>query len=239
MKKKLSEQEVKQLIVKLRDKYNEYSEEYGKGYFDKQSFEDRYMEAIRTNMNMDAFACAEITFIEDLKAKAVEKKEEKRIKIEKPFTKKVEKYIEELEKKWEKYPRLFTSVDISDEAQYLCGAIQTFYNKYWLDLSQIINKESVSELKEYNKLTDVMQKFFYAMNGQLPYEVEMYLLNLKKYDIERTNMVFLKDCAQLMGRIKQVLNKISNKLFEPDERLNDILQYTEQIIEDFRFSELI
>lgn len=239
MKKKLSNNEIKKIIDKLSEQYDKYSAEHGESFFSKKDFQDRYMEALKRGMGLQAFAFAEITFLEELKEKLAKQKEEQRIKTEKPFTKKVEKYIEELEKKWQKYPRLFSSTEISDEAQYFCGALKKFYNNYWLNIARVINKENISELKDYNSLTESIQKFVLSIENKFPYEVENYILNFNKYSIEKTNMLFLKEGANLLREIMHFLSKIQNKVDQNNEILFNTMEYMEQIIQDFRFTNLM
>ncbi len=246
MDKKLSHEEILVIIKKLNKQYDEYSMEYGESFFSKKEFKKRYMEALKKKMDLQAFAFAEIAFLEDLKEKLGKKQEERRIKTEKPFTKKIEKYIEEIEDKWQKYPQLFSSSSISEEAQFFCGAVNQFYNELWLQMGKLIKKDLLSELKDYNALSYIIEKFIMATKNRFPYEVESYLFNLDRHGIEKANMLFLKEGADLLRKIKKFLTKITEKMVKEsgnseieDKTLLKTIDYIEQIITDFRFSNLI
>lgn len=254
MSKKLSYNEIKEIINKLSDKYDEYAAKHGASFFNKKSFEDRYMSALKSGMELQTFIHSEVAFFEDLKKKLEIKKEEKRIKTEKPFTKKVEKYIEELEKRWQKYPKLFSKTEISDEAQFLCGALQEFNND-WLSFTKIISRKQLPEIREYNSLTESIQLFIFSTKGKLPYEVENYMLNINRYGIEKAHMLFLKQGALLLKKAKGFLNKMKKKIQQvekhaakgngdvetllQEESLLKTEKKLEVIINDFRFAELI
>lgn len=256
MKEKMSSGEMKKILDKIAREYDEYSREHGESFFSKKAFKERYIEAIRRRMDLQAFAYAEIAFLEELKEKWARQQEERRIKTEKPFTRKIEKYIDELETRWRKYPSLFSEAEIPDEAQYFCGALGHFYNYYWLDLGSLINRNNVSELKEYNDLTDSIQKFILSVKNKVPYQVENYIFNLNSYGIEKAHMLFLKEGAGLLKKIKKILKKVKDKLVldtEPSDEeyrdeeelavkektLSKIADIAEQIIEDFRFINLM
>ncbi|MDD5065804.1 MAG: hypothetical protein PHF84_02030 [bacterium] len=257
MKEKLSYEEIKLIINKLREQYEKFAEKYGKGFFNKQAFESRYIEALKSGVGLQAFVYAEVAFFEDLKAKLKEAEERNRIKTEKPFTKKVEHYIEEMEKRWRKYTPLFTDTEISDEAQHFCGAVKDFYNEFWLTVSRIVDKNDLKAVKNYNQLTDDFHPFIFSTKKRLPYEVETYLLNLSKYDVEKANMIFLKQGVHLLKKIKRFLHHLEREadargdIPVPADRKNGLEQMLqkeyitktdqklEELINDFRFHHLI
>lgn len=248
MVKSLTFEEIKQSINKLSEQYDKYKEQYGETFFNKKSFEERYLSALKNHMNMQAFIYSEVSFFEKLKEKLDTKKEANRIKKEKPFTKKVEQYLAELEKRWVKYPRLYEETGIADESQFFCGALFEFHNKYLLKYADIIDKTNLSELKEYQELINEISLFTIATRNKIPYEVESYVLNLKKVDIEKANMLFLKQGALLIKKLKKFLIRKDKKIKEEANSLDTILKTDilssiikalDQIIFDFRFNNLI
>jgi len=256
MDENLSENEILQIINKLRQQYDEHAERYGKNFFNRQAFENRYMQALKRKMDLQAFIQAEVALFDDLRKKLEQRQEEQRIKLDKPFSKKIDQYIDELEDQWQKYPRLYESTKISDEAQFLCGAIQEFYNKFWLSISPVINKEIVTELRGYNTITDSLQKFFMSTSNKLPLEVENYIFNLSRYNADRADMIFLKEVANLlkdimdfMKRIKKIVNERAGSFSDKNkqeledmlgiEKVDRIIENAEQIIKDFRFTNLL
>lgn len=250
MGKKLSEKEIFSIIEKLRHQYDEYAEKYGKKYFNRDAFERRYLQALKDRVNLQVFVFAEVMAFEDMKKNIEQKQEEARIRREKPFTQKVERLIQAMEDRYKRYPRLFGYTDISDEAQYLSGAIEEFYNNYWLKLNKIIEKNNINQLKQYDSITEKFRSFVSLSKASLPYEIEMYVLNIEKYGIERANMLFLKKSAMFLREIKLFLDSIEIEEDETMEFLDygelkrrDVLEIIKQklaqIIADFRFKEFI
>ncbi len=253
MKQHLSTKEINEMLSKLRLQYDDYATQYSKSFFNKQEFENRYLNALHSGMDIQNFILAEINFFEQLKIKWHKIEQEEYIRREKPFTKKVEQYIDEWEKQWRKYNPLFTETDISDEAQHFLGSLNQFYNESWLLLVNTIDKKNLTLLNTYNNITIQFQKYVNPLKDKLPYEVEVYQLNIHKAGLEQANMVFLKKGAALTKELKQFIEKMElQNNFSSNQQLPHELneaqkrklflqtqQQIEQIIADFRFKSFI
>ncbi len=64
--KKLTPGEIKSIVDKIRKKYDEYTYKYFKPKTLKDAFEDRYIKALRSSVDVSAFFLAEISAIEEL-----------------------------------------------------------------------------------------------------------------------------------------------------------------------------
>ena len=60
MPEKLSDNEIKEILAKLKDQYEKYAVEYSPKYFNKKEFEERRLDAVKKEMNMEAFVLAEV-----------------------------------------------------------------------------------------------------------------------------------------------------------------------------------
>ncbi|MBN1897221.1 MAG: hypothetical protein JW827_00450 [Spirochaetes bacterium] len=252
MQTKFSEEELSGMVQKLRKEYDELAEQYGTNLFNKKKFEERYIQALKNKVDLQSFIYAEVQAVRDIKRKIELKEEEERIKKEKPITRKIEKFIAQLEEKIKKYHPLFTDVEISDEAQHFCGALDEFYNHYWIILDKILGKSQPGNITKYIALSGKIQRFIHSTKDHLPYEVEQYIININKFGIEKANMMFLKEGAILLREINNLLRgvrieddeeeiifKIAEKSSTKVEALKIIIDYIDEIIDNFRFSGFI
>lgn len=257
MGKKLTEAEIRQIVSKLREQYGEYAKKHGASFFSKEAFEARYREAIKSGIDLEVFAYAEVRFFEELKKKLADTEERQRIRTEKPFTKKVEQYIEELELKWRKYPAALVDAEISEEAQHFTGALEDFYSGPWLTAGIFVRGSDPADQKEYGGLTEEVQRFVRSTRDRLPYEAELYLLNSGRMGIEKANMLFLRSAAALLKKMNRFLKRLCEKAEEGairlapktaeadragimnSENLAGICGRLEEIIADFRFQHLV
>jgi hypothetical protein len=249
MQPKFTEEELSVMVKKLRKEYDELAEQYGTNMFNKKKFEERYIQALKNKIDLQSFIYAEVQAVKDIKRKIEIKEEEDRIKKEKPITRKIEKFIEQLEEKIKKYSPLFTHAEISEEAQRFCGALDELYNHYWIILDKILGKSQPGNITKYIALSGKMQRFIHSTKDHLPYEVEQYIMNINKFGIEKANMMFLKEGAMLLKEInallksinieddeEEIIFKIAEKNSTKTEALNIIKDYIDDIIENFRFS---
>ena len=241
MKNSLSLPEIDAIIDKLRVKYDEHEKKYGAFYFNKKSFEDRYLDALRKKINLQAFAYAEVTAFEEMKKRFEQRQEEYKIKKDKPFSKKIERIFEELSKRIIKYPLLFKETDLFIEGQYFCGALLHFYNSDWLNLTKMIDKSNLAILKSYNNVSTMIGNFIFSTKIHPSLEVENYLLNLHKSSENKAKILFLKQSVSVTKEIKKVLQMILDFLKEKEqkEKVKVILENVNQIIYDFRLTDLV
>src|SRR4030067_2189819 len=95
----MSDAEINKLILKLRNKYSEYSKK-NPAWFNREAFEERLTMAFQNKMNMEGFILAEISNFEKIKSKYEKKKSEK------PFADQVERIIGEHLARMKKYPEI-------------------------------------------------------------------------------------------------------------------------------------
>ncbi len=241
MKNDLTQKEIDAIIMKLRNRYEEYEKKYGASFFNKKSFEKRYLEALKNKMNLKVFAYAEVEAFEEMKKRFEQKQEEYRIKTERPFSKKIDKMYEQFLENISKYPQLFSDTELFLEGQYFCGALLDFYNNFWVTLTKFIDNNNLSILKNFNSISNKIGNFIFSTKLHPPLEVENYLLNLKKNDIDKSRMIFFKSGISVISDIKKFLHKnikmISDK--EKKEAVQICLDMINDITTDFRLTDLV
>ncbi|TFH38149.1 MAG: hypothetical protein E4G96_10850, partial [Chrysiogenales bacterium] len=120
----MSVAEINQLVVKLKQKYSEYSEK-NPTWFNRQAFEERLLMAVRNRMNMEAFILAEVSNFEKVRERYEKKKGEK------PFAQQVDRIIEEMTARIMKYPEIRFHPKAGMEISRFYGAISLFALDYF------------------------------------------------------------------------------------------------------------
>lgn len=193
----MPEEEINQLIQKLKDRYAEYSKK-NPTWFNVDAFNDRLIMAYRNRMNLEAFILAEIANFEKVRGKYEKKKSEK------SFSEQVDKIIDEMTARIKKYPALKFHPKAGLEITYFYGALSEFERNYYAILFILIDDKAVKDRlisfeNELNRLA--------APRGTLPAKrIEDHMLKLgmkdaRELEIERDKNEYLKESAFLLHEI--------------------------------------
>jgi len=259
MKEKLSYDELSKVIAKLRAEYDRLSREMDSGLFDRPSFEQRYTDALKSRIDIQTFAFAEMSALEEKKKIHQQREREIRIRTDKTYTKKIDRMLEEMAERTRKYPLLYGDSGISEEASRLCGAFDLLYYENWLPLDWIIEKDDLKSRTRYAALTREFLKFIGKSGRSLPLEVDKYVMESGRNGDEKADRQFLQEAAMLLSSVISFLQDLQ-EFRSPDDLLEfpgspdkpsvfngyrrkdawDMIgQNFSAVINDFRFSELI
>ncbi len=194
----LSNEEIDRLIMKLRQRYKEYSEKYNPVWFNIEAFEQRYIMALENKMNLEGFILAEISNFEKVKEK-YDKKVKRR-----NFSEKVDNMIKENLGRILKYPKIKFHPSADLEMCHFYGAIQEFtlyiFSILWIIIKDPKIKSRVDDF-EY-KLTELS-----IPKGKSPAKrINDHLLllsrkDVKEIEIERDKNEYLKESAFILHQI--------------------------------------
>jgi hypothetical protein len=258
-KEKLSYDELSLVITKIREEYDRLSAEMDSRLFDRPSFEKRYRDALISKIDVQTFAFAEMSALED-KKKLFEKRErEIKIRTEKTYTKKIDKMLEEMAERTRKYPLLYAGSGITEEASHLCGALESLYYENWLPLERVIEKEDSKNRNKYAALSRDFLKFIGKSRTSLPLEVDRYVMEAERNGDDKADRQFLKEAAMLLSSVIALLQDLQDFRMPEDvlefpgspdkpspfnglarkEAWDIIGKKFSEVINDFRFSELI
>lgn len=191
----LSNVEIKNLIDKLRTKFDEYAFTYSPKYFDRGAFESRLKFAETKKMNLEAFILAEITNFEKIKSDYEKKQGQGEV------SRKIDNLIEAQMKAVAKYPSVRLHHHCGVELPHFVGGVNVLLEEYlpvlWLVLSDNSYRDDLNELEQ--KLSD-----FALFKGAKPPKKCEDLIHLFTYaelkdvEIEKIRNNFMKECAFLL-----------------------------------------
>lgn len=256
MSQKLRPEEIDKLLAKIRERFVEYGKQMGEKFFNLEAFNTRYADALRKRTDMQTFLYAEVMALEDRKRQCEEKEREIRIRTDKTFTHKIERMLEGMADRIRSYPELYAKEGLPFEARHLCGALGQFHARDWLTVGMMVDQHNLKDLKMYNLLSTEIGRFTLAAKGKLPYEVETYILNIRRHGEEKALLLLLKEGAKLMGKCIKFLSAMD--LGDSGKRLNieygagaiyhaqsreevciAIQEELDRLVRDFRFTDLV
>lgn len=213
MFKKLSSDEIKLVVGKIRSKYNDLINELKKPESLLNAFEERYITALRTMKDISVFLLAEIEAVNEIfeleKKKREEFDEKNKMKKGKSFADKV---FEENSKKIQKYPRVNLGPNSDEEIERLVGAVRKFIIYNWPVLTYIYKNDRTTQYKYiFDNLFDrLIAKIGY--NGEVPI-ARSYLLTLQRFStdtkkIENEYYMIIKEIAFLLNETLTYLKKV-------------------------------
>ena len=258
----LSNNEVNELVTKLREKYKEYSEKYHKKWFNLDAFDERLTFALKSRMDLEGFILAEISTFEKLKIQYDNKKKSK----ENLFSQEVDKIIEENLARIKKYPQILFHPKCGIEISYIYGAL-SYLLSYIFPITRIIITDNI--LKRNVVSLEDRLVFLAEVRGDIHSKRigdHILLLNRKEVrpiDIEKDSSDYLKESGFILHEIIDFCDGIMDsgheewnypitfqKLFIEEERKRGVIdlfkgmtgygailkikEYASEIIEDFR-----
>jgi len=226
---KLTDQEIRLALEKIRQKYQILIDKFHKPYTIAKLFEDRFMNALKSKADISVFLLAEIEAVQEIYNQEVEKQKQRE---EESMTKKInqksfaDKVLEENQKKIIKYPKIDVSPDADEEIERLFGAIRVLILNFWPIINQIYKNEPNYPAKRLisNYYHTLLTKYDYK--GEVPiaksYIIALNMIpkNFKKIDYERNYII--KETAFLLNEMLTEMKKIMNEdaLPNPQNKLS-------------------
>ncbi len=245
--------EIEIRIKRLKDRYIEFGEKYGKKRFNLEKFEQRYQEALKSNYNLQIFVMAEEEALTQLYQETINPKIEKD-KYETSFLKKVDKILEDYDERIKNYPYIDFHPDANEELKYLYGAIKQFY-LYIFPLLEIIfgsRELGTNVIKDFSVFYSFID--YYGRDTQNGYSrrIEDHIIKLKHYSAAETEQDYrniIIESAQYFNKLSIFLKKYKTNIFSEKElnvsleifgkdkmNYHEIIDYTLDWIEDFFYN---
>lgn len=249
--RKLTPAEIKSTVQKIRMKYDEYHYKYFKSTKFKQQFEERYINALKTGVDISAFLLAEIEAIEEL----LKREEEKVLAKDPPTVKELpqksfaDKIIEENRQKILKYPEINFHPDASEEIRRLYGALNKLQQEYWPSLYNVLRNTV------YSLNTRIMMNMETQLNtlggtgkDGVSARLDRYIARLNRFPrdykaIDKEEKDYLLEVAFFLHSLVETLTEAQVKYHaslgeEEKIRLAEVINYVTDLLVDFRLKDL-
>ena len=240
--------EITNVVEKIRRKYDEYVSKFFRPRSLRESFEGRYIRALRAKLDISSFLIAEISAIEELI-----KREEERIllgpvKVEGEKAPDIaDKILEENRKRIEKYADMPFHKDAREEVRRLLGALDALAQESWPELAGALRNTgySMNSLDMLN-LDSQLRYLSSPDRDEVPQFLMRLVAQLRKFPrnysaIEREEKeyileaaFFLNDLFSIIERVKRVYTDLSA---EEKRALDSVLLYVWGVISDFRLKD--
>ncbi len=243
--RKLTPGEITGAVEKIRKKYDTYVSKFFKPRTLKEAFEERYIRALRSGVDISSFLLAEISAIEELIDR-----EEKRIAQEpvKPDPQKQQSFadrvLEENRQRIIKYPDIPFHNDASEETRRLLGALSDLLRERWQGIGEALRNTMYSmSSSEMLALDSQLRSLASADKNEPPQFLIRLVAQLRKFPrnhaaIERDEKeyvleaaFFLNDLFVVLERVKRVYTDLAA---EARQAIDDNLLHVWEIISDFR-----
>ncbi|EPG73482.1 hypothetical protein LEP1GSC058_2896 [Leptospira fainei serovar Hurstbridge str. BUT 6] len=257
----LTDEELKKIVEKIRSEYREGAQQSPK-LFDNKGFEDRYIQTLKHRGNLEKFLKDEVGFLEKVKEKHRELVE--RRNASKGDT--INRILDEQEEKLSKYPRIDFHPLARTEMRYFYGAMTNFAETEYPVLIHIFR--GTPEFSSFQDSLAMIERIGVSRRGMPSLRIAEHIkalldANGNQSSMERDSQNILKEVsialAKLMQTIKDCIekNRVSDRMtVQVSERefpkaaeayknllfgiaLEKIIVRVENIIRDFRMSELV
>ena len=249
------------LIAQLRSKYERAASKYGKKYFDMVQLEARITHMMQSGLSVQTFLEQEMEFYLRTEAIAEVKVSDQKKKDE--FNKRVEDMMAANDALLDKYDDVFFDPAASHEIRRLVGAITKWVKYYYPVIESLLR--GTSSWETINQLTGELERFNVPHEFSPTVLLRHYVEELKTMGVsqrERVERKLLQTAALALYRLEkiiidelQLLKNRSHELFMKfpgyDEDIKDLwhekkqstaleetLDFTRQIVDDFRLRDL-
>ncbi len=253
---RFSSRDADALLEKIRSSYDEFSTRYGKSPLLKDHFEQRYVSALRSRMNLEAFLSAELSAVQDLLGQASRQNDREeqirlvrmRRKEQREESKRQEVETVAAARPISSYPEYPLNVPSSETIRRLFGAFAHLEREYWPPLDRILRKFFPRNLS-WSRVDLENNLFLLASPSEkrLPPVLERYTGVLERSDhdmavIAKEEHRCMIEASLFCDRFLQTLAQLrSNQGLSYDESriVLESIEYTEGIVIDFRLQEFL
>jgi hypothetical protein len=236
--------EINKAVEKLKRLYTKYAQEFNPRIFNLRGFEDRYRNALRDKVNLNAFLHAEILAFEELKKRVQKKTEDRSSQPFSSYGEIADRIVAENMEKVRKYKGIDFHPDAEEEATLLLGAVTEFYYTVWGNAARMLKPLGISEVRDFiEKLETDFSYFVVPVRGQYSRAVDDYRIVLSRKspkDNEKAAVNFIKYGGILLNNCRKLftdgLNFMQGKkeYGRQHDELTDFCRTLDMLVDDFR-----
>lgn len=247
--RKLTPGEISSTVEKIRKRYDDYITKFFKPRSLRDAFERRYVEALRSGIDVSSFLLAEISAIEELtnreEQKVVQGPPKEAPEKEPSFADKV---LEENRKRIAGYPEVLFHSDASEEVRRLVGALSDLESGRWPELSTALrdtmyamnSSEMLALDSQLRYLASTSREETPAFLNRLVSQLKKFPRNFPAIEREEKEYIleaafFLNDLFMVLERVKRVYTEMAE---EDAKTVDETIAHVWGIISDFRLKDL-
>ncbi len=236
-------------MEKIRRRYDDYVTRFFKPKSLRAAFEDRYLEALRSRVDISSFLLAEIGAIDELTAR-----EEKRVQeeaVEQPTGKQpgfADRVLEENRRRIASYPDVAFHEDAGEEVRRMAGALSRLERERWSDLGAALqNTMYAMSASEMLALDSRLRSLCPSRADEPPAFLARLMSELHRFPrsyaaIEREEKEYILEAAFFLNELHTVLQRVQEVHADmPASRktvVAETLAYVAAVVRDFRLTEL-
>ena len=252
-KRKMKQEQIEAALDEIRSRYDRLTSDYGKPAALKDSFNERYYDALRMRMGLDNFFKNEISAVEALE-NGIQNEKKKSAALKESVEKKSQQKQSTAQKVWEenlqrieKYPEYHFHDDAAHDIVKLLGAMKRYEEKNWPDLMTLFRATGTGRQMEVRTSLELKWREFTSPSaGKLPSRIVKYSNLLSCYpkdpkEIEWEERQILYDAARFLGSISEFIREFMlNDRLEVNvlSSLKNNKEELDSILEDFRLQDL-
>ena len=217
-----------------------------------ESFEDRYMQAMRARLDLALFLHAEMTVVEELiknEQDLINAEQQKSLRIKKQREQNqtiADRVLEENRRRIAKYPPMQIHPEASEEIERLFGCLSTFEREFWPDVEKYMRSAyTTSVLSPRMRLEEKIIALCRPTAGGLPPRLSRYRtlfdwVPRNTLEIEKEGKKCLLDVAFFLHDLVDVImemKKSGNLQSFELENVDKLLVYVHTLLDDFRLKD--
>ncbi|MBI9102022.1 MAG: hypothetical protein JEY99_06365 [Spirochaetales bacterium] len=252
-KRRMKQEQIEEALDEIRKLYDHLIASHGKSPSLKDSFNERYYDAIRMRMDLpgffrnenDAVKAMEADVLKEQQAKIDKEDSQAKNQVKKKDT--AQKVWEENLKRIEKYPDYFFHDDANHDIVKLLGAMRSYESKHWQELAILFRASGTGRQMDTRMALELKwREFCEPAEDGLPSRIIKYRNLLSHYprepkEVEWEERQILYDAARFLGALSDFIREfLLNERLEIStlEKLKVKKDELDSILADFRLYDL-
>lgn len=252
--RKLTPEEITAAVARIREKYDDFTWRYFKPKGVKNGFEERYLYALRTGIDISSFLIAEISAVEELirreeaRVAGPAARKETNGQANGPRQSATDRILEEQRQRISGYPDVAFHPDANEELRRMFGALSTFVAEHWDGLMKVLRNTSYSHRSgTMANLEHELRYLALAGSDGTPSGLAHYVALMGGFprdygNLEREQKNYLLGASFLLHDLEGILIHVLDsypQLGEPQRRsVAQARDYVRDVIESFRLRDL-
>jgi len=252
--RKLTPEEISATVAKIRERYDDYVWRYFKPKGVRAGFEDRYVYALRTGIDISSFLIAEIGAVDELIRREETRVADSAVRSNGGAQGRAarqgvtDRILEEQRERVRGYPDLLFHPDANEELRRMLGALSTLLEEHWDDLTKVLRGTSYSQRSgTMANLEHELRYLGWVGSDGVPSGLAHYVALLGAFprdysNLEREQKNYLLAASftlhDLEGILSHVLQAYPQLGGENEQNVTRARDYIRDVIDNFRLRDL-